>query len=141
MKFNLQKLNTEEQCSSKYDIFAVGYNGYTTRSNSYGWEGRFNEIPTCVPWELDKKFLYLDLPAGDVFDFIKKEINQQLTAIIRNEIERKKGMLDSKILLDDAWNDYKGSWDDYNEKVGYNTAISEDIAYFEKVLEEIQKNI
>lgn len=141
MKYNLQKLNTQQQGTGKYYIFAVGNNSSTVRSDLYGWEDRFNEIPTCVPWELDKNFLYLDLPAGDVFDFIKREKTQQLITIIRSEIERKRGMTKDLERTDvDSVEELKLARL-YDYRLGYNTAINEDIAYWENVLKEIEKNV
>lgn len=55
-----------------------------------------------------------------------------LIAIIRNEIERKKGM--QKYF-------FEGGQTEKALKVGYNTAITEDIAYWENVLKEIEKNV
>jgi hypothetical protein len=60
-----------------------------------------------------------------------------LTAIIRNEIERKKGMIKSQDEIDDDFIADLGAR--ANQKMGYNTAINEDIAYLEGVLSELIK--
>ena len=55
-----------------------------------------------------------------------------LIAIIRNEIERKKGVLK-------PYRDYGDLYE--SDKRGYNTAITEDIAYWQNVLEELEKSV
>lgn len=60
-----------------------------------------------------------------------------LTAIIRNEIDRNKLLLEQCIA--NPMMDENGVLQGYNK--GYNTAINEDIAYLENVLEEIEKSV
>lgn len=62
------------------------------------------------------------------------EIRQHISAIIHNEIERKKGMLREIVRGTDELE--KQYWD-----IGYNTAIIEDIDYLENVLQELEKNL
>lgn len=82
-----------------------------------------------------EKDIYINLYDGQIESYwdnsVKKIIDDQsdmVCAIIRNEIERKKGMIKPS-----------EPWDEFDE--GYNTALNEDIAYLQNVLDEIEKNV
>ncbi len=64
-----------------------------------------------------------------------------LTAIIRNEIDRKKGMMKDTVTgREDGFCRCGVSYYEC-DCVGYNIAINEDIAYLENVLQELEKNV
>ncbi len=81
-----------------------------------------------------------DFRVNDVlyFEDTEKILNwhtSSLIAIIRNEIDRKK-----MVLIGDV-TEFIGEWELSQETIGYNTAINEDIQYWQNVLEEIEKNV
>lgn len=72
------------------------------------------------------------LPVQVILD-IQKSTEQFFLAVIRSEIERKKGML-----MTNTHEEETSAW---FYGYGYNTAIAEDIAYLENALKEIEKNV
>lgn len=91
---------------------------------------RMNNITQLLREQKEEfeKLIEFDESTDDVWDWH----TTSLIAIIRNEIERKKGM--QKYF-------FEGGQTEKALKVGYNTAITEDIAYWENVLKEIEKNV
>ena len=83
----------------------------------------------CTRWTLE----------DEIYDDVLFWHTSSLTTIIRNEIERKKLLIKTQDEIDDDFISDLGAR--ANQKMGYNTAITEDIAYWENVLEEVEKNV
>lgn len=83
----------------------------------------------------DQKVIILktmfSLPAETILE-IQKSTEQFFINIIHNEIERKKGMLKGNINEGQTGKALV---------IGYNTAINEDISYWQNVLEGLEKNV
>lgn len=96
---------------------------------------RFVDI-FCNPNELDSRSpLHPDYQNGGIgrlLNDIELWHTSSLTDIIRNEIERKKLLIDKDEFIYSCNAEYTE---------GYNTAITEDIQYWQNVLEELEKNI
>jgi len=101
--------------------------GYNNRSGKQNWEIVLGESTALNL--LIKSIVVDGGKKRDSYNVLDCHTSS-LIAIIRNEIERKKGMIrPTQELLLEYYKD------------GYNTAITEDIQYWENVLEEIEKNV
>lgn len=88
--------------------------------------------------EFEKKFTAFENVYAD-----KEELTswhtQSLISLIQSEIERKEGMMKLPYQIFAITDDPRTALDDFEHVTGYNTAIAEDIKYWQQALLDLEK--